>query len=707
MSKEAVEKFSYQHDGVEILEEYNGSNFVGRKAVSPIGKELLILPADFVDPDNATGFVYSEPSDAPYDYVALMEIKERSEDLRKYGIDPEEVKKIELIKIIDIPGIEDHHAKVVVEKLGIKSQLEIDKLEEATKEVYKEQYYNGVLNENTGEFAGLKVSEAKEKIKDWLIKNGNAIIFYETSRKAECRAGGKIIVATIKDQWFIDYSKTEWKEKTRNWLNKMLIYPTKYKKLFFDTVDWLYRRPCARKRGLGTRLPFDPEWIIESLSDSTIYMALYTIIHHIRKNDIKPEQLTLSFFDYVFLDIGDAKKVSEETGIDEKVIEEMKNEFSYWYPNDLRHTSIPHITNHLTFFIMHHIAIFPEKQWPKAITLNEPVIKEGEKVSKSKGNVIFLREIAEKYSADLFRLYSVFAADLDGILDWREKDVTDLRRQFVKFVNNALRIAKLPKKEINEFKNPAEKWFISRFYKRLQKVEELMDNFKFRDAVVELFYNIQSDITYLEKRLGKESAESVLRAILDDWIVALSPVIPHVCEEIWEKMGNKGFVSASKWPEIKGYYIDEQAEIREELVRGVLGDVSEIIKIIKKTPNKIKIIVATEWKRKLFEEFLNLFEKGKTNMKDVMSTVMKNDEFRSRGKEVTKIVQKVVKNRKIVPKMILTLEDELNTLIDAKNFRKKELNWEIEIVKEDGVKDPEELQKAKQALPMKPGLVIT
>jgi len=104
-----------------------------------------------------------------------------------------------------------------------------------------------------------------------------------------------------------------------------------------------------------------PDWIIESLSDSTIYMAFYTIAHLIRKHSIPPESLIPEVFDYVFLGIGSPEEVSKKSGIPIEVIEEMRREFTYWYPVDHRHTGVPHISNHLSFYILHHIAIFGEK----------------------------------------------------------------------------------------------------------------------------------------------------------------------------------------------------------------------------------------------------------------------------------------------------------------------------------------------------------
>jgi leucyl-tRNA synthetase (EC 6.1.1.4) len=98
----------------------------------------------------------------------------------------------------------------------------------------------------------------------------------------------------------------------------MRIVPDEARPQFEATIDWLDKRACARTRGMGTPLPWDPTWIIESLSDSTIYMAYYTVIRRIRELGLKPEQLTEAFWDYVFLGRGDAAEVARAIGADER-----------------------------------------------------------------------------------------------------------------------------------------------------------------------------------------------------------------------------------------------------------------------------------------------------------------------------------------------------------------------------------------------------
>ncbi|MHA1615771.1 MAG: leucine--tRNA ligase [Candidatus Njordarchaeales archaeon] len=703
ISKDALVKFEHQYDKVEVLEEIGGEEFVGEKVIDPLGKELIILPAEFVDTDVATGFVYSEPSDAPYDYIALMDLRRNPEKLKKYGISPEVLRKIEPIKIIDVPGIDGHHAEVVVKRMGIESQLD-ERLEEATKIVYKEQYYNGVLNDKTGEFAGLKVSEAKEKVKNWLLENHKALLFYETSRKARCRAGGKIIIARIRDQWFIDYSQEWWKEQTKKWLKKMWIYPEKYKKMFFDTVDWLHERPCARRRGLGTRLPFDPEWIIESLSDSTIYMAFYTIVHYLRRYNISADQLVPEFFDYVFLGKGDPEELAKKTGIKKELLETMRKEFEYWYPVDQRHTGIPHISNHLMFFIMHHIAIFEPRYWPRAITLNELVIREGKKMAKSKGNVILLRDIAKQYSADLFRLYIAFAADLDTILDWKGKEVESVKNRLLRFAELAIEAAKA---EIpDDFgAKIVDRWLLTRFYKRVKKAEEYLERMRIRDYIVTAFFEMLKDVMYYIRRVGEKRGLGGVRYILEPWIIILSPVIPHLAEEIWSRMGKDYFVSIANWPKVVESEIDERAEVLENAVIGLIDDAKEILKTMKKQPEKSIIIIAAEWKREILRILLEMKKNNLgLNLREVAKRIKENEQLQKIPmKNAMEFVQRIMKNQELIPSFVPEQEEELALFNEAKGFLEKTLGIPLEILREEDALE-RGIARAKYAIPLKPGI---
>jgi len=698
LSEKAYVKLAHQYpeDEVKVVREIQGRELVGRRVVSPLGRELLILPAEFVDPDNATGIVYSEPSDAPYDYVALQELKANREVLREYGLDPSIVDGIKPVKIIDVPGLSDHHAKIAVEKAGIRSQRD-PRLEEVTRDVYREQYYNAVMSVDDLELKGVPVREAREIVRRKLIASGQAFPFYELNRKAWCRAGGEIIVAKIKGQWFLNYGVKEVKDKVREYIEReLIIIPEKYRKAFLDTLEWLDKRPCARKRGIGTPLPWSPEWIIESLSDSTIYMAFYTIVHKIREYGIEPESLTPEVFDYVFLGEGNAGEISAKTGIPVKALEEMRSEFTYWYPVDHRHTSIPHISNHLSFYIIHHAVIFPREYWPRMITLNETVIREGAKMSKSKGNVIPLRDVARVYSADLFRLYISWAAGLDSVLDWKEKEVTvvvDSLRRMVDLARSAMS-AQCSDEPLDE---PVLVWFIDKFNQLVKYATESIEHMDIRGYVQNAFFNVLSLVEKYRDIAGERYLCGVKR-ILRDWITILNPVIPHVTEELNELMGSSSFLSLGSWPALREP-IDAEVDVLIDNSISLLDDIRDVLAILKKTPETIYIIVAPEWKREVAVKALNGL-----SLRDVMEEMRAKYGLRGREMEIAETYNFFKKQpNENVGK--ISSQREYSIYQYMKPYYTRKLGVKVEVLWEDEARSMR-IPKSERAQPLKPAIYV-
>ncbi len=681
ISKEAAEKLKYQKEDVSVEECVLGERFIGKYVKEPVeGRKIPILPAEFVDPDNATGVVYSVPAHAPYDYQALVDLRKNEEYLKRFGLSKRDV-EIEPIKIIDIKGY-DMPARDICEKMGIKDQND-PRLEEATQIIYKDEFYSGILNEKCKQFAGIKINEIKDEVKNWLKSLGKADVFYETSRKAVTRNGHKVIVAVLQEQWFIDYTPSWWKELGHRLVDNMLFYPPKYKGIMHGIIDWLEKRPCARKRGLGTRFPWNKEWIIESLSDSTIYMAMYTIAHIIRRENIKPEQLREEFFDYVFLGKGKASEVAKLTGIKEDVIEEMRTEFSYWYPNDERHTAPPHLSNHLAFFIMHHAAIFPEEYWPRAITLNGLMIREGAKISKSKGNVIPLAHVADKYGVDLFRLYCAVNADLDSVVDWRESEIASLRRRFVQFVNILDESVNAePLKEYDWY----DKWLLSKFYRRLKESVALFDTFRIRDAMINMLFHFMNDVKEYENFAGTERRKSIIRNIMDEWLLILSPVIPHICEEYWHRIGHNTYISLENLPKIKEEYINEEIEAEKDYLDSVISDIEEIIKVAKIQPHKIYIYTAELWKWDIFRAIKDV------SPKEAIKEAMKI----RKDKSTVDFVKRLLKEK------IRFVEIDENALLEREKQKIESILGAPIVINPDY--DPK--SKRKYALPLKPAIYI-
>lgn len=681
VSMEAFEKLSVQGHTVEKLGEFKGSYFSFKECVVPLaGRKVPIVPTAFVDADRASGFVYSVPAHAPFDWVAL-------EDAKKEFPENEAVQKIQPIQVVRMGGYSAFPARDACQAFGVKSQQDSMALEKATAHLYQDEFYKGRLLDNCGPFAGMPVKEAKEAAKKELEARRDAFVFLETSRPAVTRARKKVVVGVFLDQWFLDYGNAEWKEKARACLAYMSVIPENYRRDLAGAIEWLHERACARKRGLGTALPWDKDWMIESLSDSTIYMALYTIAPIIRR--MKVSLLTPAFFDAVFY----GKKAPK--GL-EKQVRACRSQFEYWYPNDERHTAPAHISNHLAFSIFHHVALFDKKYWPGAFTFNEFLIREGQKMSKSKGNVIPLYDVVEKYGIDVYRLFVVGSAEMDSVVDWRDEEVGQATKKLAEFyglIEMAAKTRALKKREIGFL----EEWLENQFHRHAQTALNGVGDYHFKIAVNALFFEFLNDLR-LYKRLSGKSAAPLAKRFAREWVQILSPIIPHACEELWALHKGKGLVSLStlKFKPKPNKELEERASY----LFGVLEDVRRIQEIARiQAPKKVTLFTSPKWKWRAWNEMVKVCGR-QPDLGTAMRAVMGLKEVKGREAEASTLVKYSVK--RLVPTVYLTELNELKTLNDARTFFEGNLQCPIEIVQAEKSTHA----KASNALPLKPAILV-
>ncbi|MBN2202898.1 MAG: leucine--tRNA ligase [Candidatus Aenigmarchaeota archaeon] len=684
LSKEAIFKLKHQRKDVEDLGKTK-EKLLGEYATAPaINRKIIILPGRFVDPERGTGIVTCVPSDAPYDYIALKELQENKKEMEKYKLDIENVRSIEIIPIIKTAKYGTQAAVKVVEKEKIKNQDD-DRLEKLTQEVYKEGFHTGILLDVCGPYAGKKVTDAKEEMKKDMIEKGDAEILYETSRKAVSRGGGEIIVAVMENQWFLDFNAKGWKDKAYKCLESMKLEPETTRKQFMDVFDWLDKRPCARKRGLGTQLPFDKDWMIESLSDSTIYMTLYTINHLIRKHKIKAESLNHDFFDYVYLGKGNTSKVSESTNIEKNVLEEMRKSFEYWMPVDQRHTFVLHLSNHLSFMIFAHAGLLPEKYWPKFVSFGGLVVSGGEKMSKSKGNVVTLLHVKEKYGADVFRFYLTQAAKVSGTFDWKDSDAENAKKNIEKLYSMIEEGMK------NRRQGKVSNLYLSKFNRIKRDATFRLKDMRLKDYDGLVFYEMVNMVKKAKQTLSDEELKALYCYIITDWIKLISPVVPHIAEELWQLSGEDGFVSTEKWPEYDESKIRPEVEAAETYVDEVVKDIEEVKRLAKiENPQKVTIFVAPKWKHEIYDAVLT-----KTPLKEIIKN------HPGKEKQIANYYKKLIKRRP-TEEIFMTSESELKVLSASKAFMEKEFGCAVEIVDAEKSKNP----KAIVAESGKPGILM-
>ncbi|MHA1196523.1 MAG: leucine--tRNA ligase [Promethearchaeota archaeon] len=700
ISEKAVETLKYQNKSVKIIKKFKGDHLIGKKVRGIIdNQELIILPADFVNPEIATGIVYSVPAHAPYDYIALRDIQENQSFLEKFQINEPEISAIKPIKIIDLRQINEYPSQHYCNKYKISSIRDKQALELATAENYKNEYYNGILNDKCGKYGGKKVKDVIPVIIEELKKSNKIDFLYMLNVKdVKCKCGKKIIISILKDQWFLNYNSGNWKEKALKCLNQLKIVPYKYKTNFINNFNWLEKRPCARKRGLGTPFPFDKGWIIEPLSDSTIYMAFYTISKILKENNIQPKQLSPEVFDFIFLKKGNIDEISSNNNIDKNLLNKMQLEFHYWYPVDHRHTAIMHISNHLSFYIFHHVAIFPEKYWPKLITLVEPVIREGQKMGKSKGNVIPLAEIQNKYSADLFRFYISHGADLQMQVNWQEDKIQSVNKHILKFYNfmkeNIEKIKDFSK-DIKDLKNHYPRAILSRIIGNFFQADKHLSEFNIRKYLQVAFYENFKLLQEL-KMFSKEKEVDfliVFKEIYQEWLKMLSLAIPHVCEELWELAGNKNFISTEKWTSFNKSLINQSLEYELEQVEKIIEDILKIKEMVGlRKAKKIFIYTAPKWMNEIFNEI----HENKINSKQIQKLIKKYERLNSKNKVVSYIQEQIKK--KIWEKQFPKLDDSI-LLERYKNYIEMKVGCKI-IINSDF--DPK--NKSSKARPFKPAI---
>lgn len=708
VSKETIQKLTEQNRSVVLIKEIKGEELIGKTVMEPINnRKIYILPASFVDPWIGTGVVYSVPAHAPYDWLALRDLKNKKE-LLKNNLDPNIIDQITPISIIRIEGFGEYPAIEIVDKMNVSDQMD-PKAEEATRIIYKEEFHKGMMKENCGKYANLLVKDAKERVVNDLYSQHIIDYLYDLTEPVICRCGTRCIVKILNDQWFLKYSDAGWKSKARECVMSMNVYPEDARNWLLNTIDWLEDKACARRSGLGTPLPWAKEWIIEPLSDSTIYMVFYMISKYINEGVLDPNKLNDTFFDYVVLGKGNVEQVSKETGIDINLIERIRKDILYWYPVDMRVSGKDLLSNHLAFFIFHHVALFEKNMWPRGIAANGFVTINGQRLSKSKGIIVTISDAVNKYGSDAVRLFMLSAAeDLDDP-DWSDKGVNETLENIKKLYTMIFNIIEENKKIDNLEIRPIDKWLLSTLQKRIKQVTEYMENFKLRNATVTAVYEVWNDLKWYLRRTEIPN-KSVLKEFIETWIKLIAPFTPFIAEELWEHLGNKGYVSLAQWPEPNNKLIDETSELIEEQVKIIMQDINTILTQYTAKISKIYVYLPSEWKYQIASIIGKQLSTG-SDPRSLIKDLMKEPTYKAMSKTLVSFINKFIEtywtlselHKKMIDKSKVIDKEALESM---KKLIKGEFNADLIIDSEDNPNIYDPTKKSARALPFKPAIYV-
>lgn len=372
-----------------------------------------------------------------------------------------------------------------------------------------------------------------------------------------------------------------------------------------------------------------------------------------------------------------------------------KSKASYWMPVDQYIGGIEHVCMHLIYARIYTKALrdmgYVDIDEPfKKLLTQGMVIKDGAKMSKSVGNVVDPINIINKYGSDTARTFILFASLPEKELDWND-DGVEATYRFLKRVYGLLE----PNGEkITGIRNE-ERYIESKVNKGIKKVAEHLENLEHSLAIGVLMDIVNDMNRYKSERYNEEIYKESLKNI----ILLISPFAPHLAEEMWEKMGNTPFVSTQAWPTYDEDKIDEKAEASQDLVENIRKDIMSVKSLAKiDRPKKISIIISQEWKYDFVSRMKELI-KTTYNPGEIIKELMQSD-LRNHGKEISKLVPKIVKDHSKLPAVLLERDVELSVLEEKKDMLGKEFGCDIEVL------ETSDNPKSANAFPGKPAIVI-
>jgi len=252
-----------------------------------------------------------------------------------------------------------------------------------------------------------------------------------------------------------------------------------------------------------------------------------------------------------------------------------KKKANYWAPIDQYIGGKEHATGHLIYFRFYTKFLRDFG----LLNFDEPALKlfnqgmlhasDGNKMSKSLGNVVDPLDVSKKYGIDSARLFLVSMASPDKDVQWSEKGIEGSSR-FIKKVMDYFKKVKVSKADARTE---------SKLNKTIKDVTEHITNFKYNLAVIKL------------RSLFDSLPEKTSKDVLEKSLKLLSVFCPHIAEELWSKLGNKTFISVEKWPVADLKKINKKFEKEDEMVSKLKSDINNIKRILNKEDAKVYVYV--------------------------------------------------------------------------------------------------------------------
>jgi leucyl-tRNA synthetase len=223
------------------------------------------------------------------------------------------------------------------------------------------------------------------------------------------------------------------------------------------------------------------------------------------------------------------------------------------------------------------------------------VIKDGAKMSKSKGNVVDPDNMIRKYGADTARLFCLFASPPEKDLDWSDKGVEGCSRflqRVWRLITERIDYVKGVEAAFEPLTDDSEAVQLAYLmHKTIKKVTEDIDRFHLNTAIARIMELVNGLYKFLELERNDEATKRLVRGAFESLIVQLFPFVPHITEELWEMLGKDPRTLGQDWPRFNPKYIEEDTVLVVVQVNGKLRDRCEVDRDMDQ--EKLKTLVFT------------------------------------------------------------------------------------------------------------------
>jgi len=273
------------------------------------------------------------------------------------------------------------------------------------------------------------------------------------------------------------------------------------------------------------------------------------------------------------------------------------------------------------------------------------------------------------------------------VLDFKQSEVETIRKKIVWFYSFLTE-----KQKTSSKKTKFDEWILSKLNNVIKQSKEHMKEYELRNYVQKIFFSFIKNMNYYLANTTPNT--KTLQEIKEKIILMMTPITPYICEEAWEKLGKKGFVSTALLP--KSGKINVKLEREFELLENIKSDTKTVLELAKIKPKKITLIIAPEWKRKILKTVAKI-----SNPRELMKKAMQDKDVKKNGKSAVKFIQYVSNHLGEFENIISEKEE----LVIVKSFTQqisKQFNAKVDVVSADKTN----IQKKQNAIPMKPAIFV-